>query len=857
MSMDDIIASLSKKQKPAGPEMAPSPDSLSGPAPVAVALDPERVVRIIRDLVDNGSRGGALGATGAHLAALVEPAARRHHPSLHQNLTVFLSYIVNGFFQGEIKDLLLCSDLIGIPKKSGDAADARPIAMGEVLYKAAAHCSLDRLGDLKKIFPKIQYGVGTTGGSQAAIHIIRAALKAKPNLPPAEMAAALRRRIALAVDFKNAFNSLSRHAMMEILLGDLRTSPIWNFVHWSYADPSALLVFDNMTNILSAVLHSEDGVRQGDPLAAFLFAFAVQSLYVAALKAAKEVEGVAILDDLTLIGDYENVFKVYDKLLALAPSYGLELQQPKCQVLMPNGFGPTNTVSFQPILDECSTRHLRAASHIHILGIVIGNGTLAADQKCQEHVDDAVASHRGLFQLLAHPLMPPQIGALLLRMCMVPRMMYFARTIAPQDLHQAALEFDRQVLECFTAINDINVAMAPLTPSEHMIVSLPISKGGFGIKQSTQTLHAAYMASLVPLLPTIKKLLPAARFVLSDSPISDDIESCLSELAHLGLTSSKLLELGIDTGGTKHENVWSHAGPTGSAVNTKRRALLQNVLTKQIEAKLQEDFYGSLPPDDPLRTILLSSSGRAASLWLTCIPTERALQMSAIEFQHAVRMRLGRLPSDLLINQICSCGAILKDQPHTHFLDCPRMQVLRNKAHDSVRDAVASFATQCHRGSMGHVVVEPGCRDYVDSSKPYSRERADIVIVNRVTSTMTDITISDPCGKSNAKLPGIRTVPMVSVAKVVAAKFKHHSGRAAESHLKLCIFAIETLGAINPAGIRLLGLIARSADADARRSEISSLYYYGASLVSVTLQKSLAKISEHGCSFTSLASFAG
>lgn len=78
--------------------------------------------------------------------------------------------------------------------------------------------------------------------------------------------------------------------------------------------------------------------------------------------------------------------------------------------------------------------------------------------------------------------------------------------VAYQDLHQAALEFDRQVLDCFTAMNDIDVAMVPLTPSEHTVISLPISKGGFGMKQSTQILHAAYIASLVPVLPTIKRV---------------------------------------------------------------------------------------------------------------------------------------------------------------------------------------------------------------------------------------------------------------------------------------------------------------------------------------------------------------
>ncbi|MFN3841619.1 MAG: hypothetical protein ACK4RF_13010, partial [Cyclobacteriaceae bacterium] len=89
-------------------------------------LDPNRVATIIASHVDNGSRAGPHGATGDHLAALVSEEAKRRHPELRTHLALFVSYIMNGYFEGEVKQLLLSSELVGVPKEQ--AGDYRPIA---------------------------------------------------------------------------------------------------------------------------------------------------------------------------------------------------------------------------------------------------------------------------------------------------------------------------------------------------------------------------------------------------------------------------------------------------------------------------------------------------------------------------------------------------------------------------------------------------------------------------------------------------------------------------------------------------------------------------------------------------------
>lgn len=58
------------------------------------------------------------------------------------------------------------------------------------------------------------------------------------------------------------------------------TEPIWRMFHWAYSTPSHLLVYDR--NRLHTTLQSREGVRQGDPFAAFGFALGVQQLYESA-----------------------------------------------------------------------------------------------------------------------------------------------------------------------------------------------------------------------------------------------------------------------------------------------------------------------------------------------------------------------------------------------------------------------------------------------------------------------------------------------------------------------------------------------------------------------------------------------
>ena len=287
-------------------------------APGVLALD--QLDKVLRRRVHNGSAPGPSGWTGSHLMLLWEGGSAE----AKSGLTLLIRDICNGVFAGEAKKRLLACNLIPLSKKDGGV---RPVAVGEVFVKCAAHCAMALIeDDMHHFFPSIQYGVRRAGGSESAAHLIRVILRQSATTHPGTT-------VALKIDFKNAFNCVSRALVWQTLLAHRRAEPILKSFYWQYCDPSPLLVYDGME--LFDELESSDGVRQGDPFAAFAFALAVQPLYERALQQACACKGISIQDDFNIVGPAEGVMAVYDYVLAHAHEFGLELQPHKCQVYVP------------------------------------------------------------------------------------------------------------------------------------------------------------------------------------------------------------------------------------------------------------------------------------------------------------------------------------------------------------------------------------------------------------------------------------------------------------------------------------------------------------------------------------------
>ena len=188
--------------------------------------------------------------------------------------------------------------------------------MREVFIKLAALYRMSLIEqDLPSFFKSIQYGVKKPGGSEAAAQITRALHNYSSSLDLA---------IYPEDRFRECVQCLfQEEEVWETLLSLNKTEPVWKLFYWCYSTPSSLLLYDR--NNLHTILESTEGVRQGDPFAALCFSLLVQSLYEEALRGLTGSHGVAVQDDLSLIGSYKLVMKeAYDRTIKLASQYHLQ-----------------------------------------------------------------------------------------------------------------------------------------------------------------------------------------------------------------------------------------------------------------------------------------------------------------------------------------------------------------------------------------------------------------------------------------------------------------------------------------------------------------------------------------------------
>ena len=303
--------SLLKQQHPL-PKVNTVP-TLPDDAPLITIDDDEELVKLLRQMV-NGSAPGPSGWTAEMVYTLTED------PECLTGLAMLLQDITNGNVPDSLKPFLLPSTLIGIDKDAGSSV--RPIAIGEIFYRIAAYRAQHYIqGAAKTILQPIQLGVAVSGGCESIIHNLQHILELEDH-PTA----------ALAIDFKNAFNTISRKAMLEALYSHPQLQYIWRLVDFAYSTPSDLYV-RNVQGLLYPGILSAEGVRQGDPLSSLLFALTMQPVYDAIIQQHPSLKATAILDDITLVGPANDLIHSYPTIINLAQALNLQVQPSKCQLI--------------------------------------------------------------------------------------------------------------------------------------------------------------------------------------------------------------------------------------------------------------------------------------------------------------------------------------------------------------------------------------------------------------------------------------------------------------------------------------------------------------------------------------------
>jgi len=265
---------------------------------------------------------------------------------------------------------------------------------------------------------------------------------------------------------------------------------------------------------------------------------------------------------------------------------------------------------------------------IEALGAMVGND----DRLIGNWLTAYVNKQQAFLDLLLRDDLSAQIVMLLLRLCVIPRMGYLTRVIAPRLLLPHLKAFDTAILTTATRKFRLPVNL----PDEaKFTLSMPIRLGGFGLRPLSQLAPVAFWSSLAQSALDIVQCIPQERRTellvtgSSQIPLARHLESSHTAILAHGLPSG-------DNGLPQSvEQFWAVYG-----AERPDRGLQSTIWGHHQSTAFDNVIQGSLTNLKVVQR-LLSASSTNAGAWLSCIPSCPELTMPDTDFCYAARLRLG------------------------------------------------------------------------------------------------------------------------------------------------------------------------------------------------------------------------
>ena len=616
-SSDDRVADMSSSTYAALQAKHPPPHPLSSiPELVDVPDEPisisaEAISLAIRSF-PHGSAGGPDGLRPQHLKDLIGTSAIEGSASyqLLTALSSFANLVLEGRTPPSIRPAFFGASLIALEKKGGGI---RPIAVGSTLRRLVAKAaSAIMKSKMSALLAPTQLGFGIKGGVDAAIHAARYYLH---HLTP--------HHAVVKLDFRNAFNSVRRDKMLNAVL-DLAPE-LFHFVHSVYSSPSNLYWGDK-------IIHSEEGVQQGDPLGPLLFCltiFRIQERLESELP-------LLYLDDITLGGSLDQIKHDLRVIEEESSALGLDLNPEKSEIICSDPQTITSLLSLIPGAIQV------APSAATLLGSSVGD-MFSVSSTISEKTHMLKTMGERLHHLSSHD------AILLLRHSLaIPKLLHILRT-SPCFISPVLKGYEEELCSILSAITNTQLEVDSPAWSQ---ATLPVDYGGLGVRSAAQLSTSAFLASTAASSTLVHQILPPR---LLDSPL-------------LHVTEAKSLwSLGHDqpppiAPASHHQRSWD---------SCKVQATFDTLLASA--------------PDSRSRARLLAAACKGSGAWLNVLPiSSLGLRMDDDCIRIAVGLRLGTTlcsPHDC-----CRCGNEV-DHLGTHGLSC-RQSEGRHHRHAAVNDII-------------------------------------------------------------------------------------------------------------------------------------------------------------------------
>lgn len=623
----DTLDSL-KQKHPIHPEPTNYPDhTIDIPQMIPIEEEVSRAIMSFR----KGSAGGLDSLRPQILKDLLHVQNGDAGRKLLEAITALTTVILSGEVPSSICPYFYGASLTALMKKTGGI---RPIAVGTTWRRLSAKIACRRVASvLSNLFLPNQLGVGIPNGAEAGAHAARIYYTSRHNGV----------RVFLKIDVKNAFNEIRRDALLRKVKSTV--PEIYKFVEQCYRLPTNVYYREH-------VISSQRGVHQGDPLGPALFCLVVQDI----ISSLEDLDlNIWYLDDGTIAGSPNNVLKAFRKIIILAQEIGLELNYAKCEL---------SILSFESDESKLEIEHQFKSIAAGIQTMKPENefllGSPLTDAASTICLNKKILDLQNLTKRLKNISM--HSAYYLLRISITtPRLIFFLRG-SPMWRNESGLsQYDEVLKSSIESIFNIE-----LNDNAWIESSLPIKKGGIGIRHASDIALPCFLSSLYNVSALLDQLLPENYRQVDMTKVESEDHWCRK----FGELPEESLRI--------YQGVWE-----SYEINQKIE-----ILEHQLNVAVDKARF-------------LANTSKESGAWLHSLPSPQlGTHLNNDEFRISIGLRLG---AAIVQPHKCVCGTKVNKYGR-HGLSCSKASGTlprHGSGNDLIQRALRSAEIPCKREPTG------------------------------------------------------------------------------------------------------------------------------------------------------------